>query len=90
MAEVVLQHRRPVAGSGGREYDVRVLGRQVEDMWVGALEFHPLSGGLVLRSEAETTQPSRDALLHWASALGETHFERAFERAFDDASREKP
>lgn len=88
MAELVLQHRRHMAGSGGREYDVRIVGTQVNGSWVGELEFHPLSGGLVLRTEHETSQPSRDSLIHWAANLGEHYLEGAFERAFDFASKE--
>jgi hypothetical protein len=89
MAELVLQHRRHVAGSAGREYDVRIVGSQMDGTWVGALEFHPISGGLVLRSDRETIQPTRDALIHWAAGLGDVFREGAFERAFDEASRER-
>ena len=88
MAELVSQHRRLMAGAGGREYDVRIFGKHTKGMWVAAVEFHPLSGGLVLRTDGETTHPSRDALVHWATNPDHQYLERAFARAFDYASRE--
>lgn len=86
MAELILQRRRHVDGSAGREYDVLVYGRRAQGTWEGWLEFHPITGGLVLRTERETTQPSREALEYWATALEHTDFEGAFGRAFDFSS----
>jgi hypothetical protein len=86
MAEVIHRHTRHVAGSGGREYEVLVYANQVEGHWEAWLEFHPRTGGLVLRTDRETSQTTLEALHHWASTLGPAFVEGAFERAFDNAS----
>ena len=87
MAELIYQHRRHVNGSAGREYHVLVYGRlDGGGVWEAWLEFRPITGGLVLRTERETTQPSRMALARWAESLGHIDLEGAFARAFDYTS----
>lgn len=55
--------------------------------WRGWLEFHHVSGDpkssqpRVLRTDRETTQPSRAAVDYWAGGLEPVYLEGALERA---------
>jgi len=51
-------------------------------VWQGWLEFVPSeTSGPVLKTDRETTQPSRRALEYWAEGLEPIYFEGAFARA---------
>jgi hypothetical protein len=66
----------------GTDYRARACGGQRPDgSWIGWLEFHPVSGGLVWRTDRETTQPDHAALTYWASGLEPHYLEGAFSRA---------
>lgn len=66
----------------GHQYRARVLGRRRPDgTWIGWLEFRPQgSGGVIRRTPAETTQPSRHALAYWALGLDDVYLEGALVR----------
>lgn len=86
MAELIHQHRRAVAGSAGREYDVLVYAERVGDEWEAHVEFRPSGRGLVLRTRPDGRHPTREAIVAWAARLPGAYFEGAFVRAFDQAS----
>ena len=79
--EIIAEHPHPFE-RGGERYTVRVLGVQRTDgTWSGSLEFIPLAGGPPRRTDAETSQPNREALAYWATGLEHVYLEGAFERA---------
>ncbi len=92
MDALVHEFRTAVRDADGHPYRARVLGRQRGDgTWIGWLEFSPRgSGGLVRRTQPETTQPSRDALRYWASGIEPTYLEGALERAFHATAEDRP
>jgi hypothetical protein len=66
----------------GIDYRARACGGERPDgTWIGWLEFHPVGGGLVWRTERETTQPNRAALVYWTGGLEPQYLEGAFSRA---------
>jgi hypothetical protein len=79
-----------VRDADGHLYRVRALGREREDgTWIGWLQFMPRgSGGIVWRTQRETTQPTRLALRYWALGLEPVYLEGALDRAI--SSRAKP
>jgi hypothetical protein len=79
--DVIAEHPHPFE-HGGQRYTVRILGVQRADgTWSGSLEFVPLAGGATRRTDAETSQPNRDALAYWASGLEDVYLEGAFGRS---------
>lgn len=83
LGEPVLIHTftQPVRTTTGQVYTVAAYGQQRSDgMWIGWLAFTP-SEGAILRTDRETTQPSRDDLAYWASGLEPVYLEGAFSRA---------
>lgn len=90
MAELIHTHSARVRGPGGVAYEARVYAEPERGgTWKGWLEFHPLpaqAGGAargVLRTDRETTQPSRDAVDYWAGGLEPVYLEGALARAHD-------
>jgi hypothetical protein len=82
VAEVIHEHSLRVLRGDGAPYAVRVCAEPIDGVWIGWLEFHPEAAGeQVLRTERETTQPSRDAMRYWATGLGNLYLEGAFARA---------
>jgi hypothetical protein len=83
MAELVFEHAVQVEDGEVGIYLPRTYGQPRKDgSWVGWIEFHPLAGeGLVLRTDQETSQPNREALVYWASGLEPIYFDGAFYRA---------
>ena len=76
----------PIAGLQGkvvdaeRSYSVAVEGIERPDgTWAGRLVF--LDGKSLRITDEETSQPSRDALVYWASGLEPIYLEGAFQRA---------
>jgi hypothetical protein len=67
----------------GTEYEARICGAaRTDGTWAGWLEFHAVGGsGAVLRTDQETSQPSRRALDYWAGGLEPIYLEGAFGRA---------
>jgi hypothetical protein len=83
MAELIHEHSTRVKGEDGTAYIVRIYARERPDgTWAGVLEFHPTDKRKsVLRTEQETSQPSRLAVEYWASGLEPIYLEGAFARA---------
>ena len=80
MAEVILVFSEPIV-LDGRAYGAQVCGRESGKLWEGWIEF--ANNDEELRTARETTQPNREALLHWASGLSMTYLEGAFARALN-------
>jgi translation initiation factor IF-1 len=82
MAELIHKHSAHVRTPDGEVFTARVCGERRRDgLWTAWLEFDDRLGHVVLRTEAETTQPSRDALDYWASGLEPVYVKGAFTRA---------
>lgn len=82
MAEVLLEYEATVRDESGREYVARACGRECDDgHWEGWLEFVPLDGGIVARTNRETTQPNRTDTAYWATGLTAVYLEGALRRA---------
>jgi hypothetical protein len=83
MPELIFEHAVRVEDADGGTYVPRTYGQARGDgTWIGWIEFHPLDGeGVVLRTDQETLQPNREALLYWASGLEPIYFDGAFSRA---------
>ena len=78
----VYEYVEPLQGPDGTLYIPRVYGAQRSDgTWVGWIEFGELGGAGVLRTNRETSQPNRAALVYWASRLQPSYLEGAFRRA---------
>jgi hypothetical protein len=84
MAEVLVQFQEPVSSPEGTFYTARVCGRPAPDGgWEGWIEFVPGDGSPVLRSQRETRQPDRDALLYWATGLTQVYLEGSLGRTLE-------
>jgi len=71
-----------VRDAHGSRYTASVHGQERDDgSWEGWLEFTGIDGGLVLRTDRETTQRTVDDLAYWASGLEPAYLEGAFNRA---------
>jgi hypothetical protein len=83
MADLIQEYSTRVTGQDGTTYVVRTYAKERSDgTWEGWLEFHPVDGTKpVLRTERETSQPSRIAIEYWASGLEPVYFEGALARA---------
>ena len=83
MAVLVHEHSVTVQTPKGATYLARTYAEQQRDgSWQAWIEFTPIDGrGGPLRTDRETTQPTRDAVAYWASGLQPVYFEGAFERA---------
>ena len=82
MAELIQEFTDAVRDARGRLYVARAYGEEgAGGTWVGWLEFRPLGGGAVRRTERETTQPDRGALEYWATGLEHAYLEGALARA---------
>lgn len=82
MAEVLVEFDAAFPGPGGATYAPRACARTTEDgMWEGWLEFSDLDTGVVIRSGRETTQPTRDDVMYWATGLTRVYLEGALARA---------
>jgi hypothetical protein len=67
---------------------VRICGEERSDgTWEGWLQFHPTDKSKpVLRTEEETSQPSRVAIEYWAYGLEPKYLEGALARAREVAA----
>lgn len=84
MAETLLQFPSPVVGRDGTEYEARACGAELpQGVWHGWIECLPLSGGEVIRSPRETTQPNRIDTEYRAGGLTAVYLEGALERALN-------
>jgi hypothetical protein len=84
MADLVHEHSVTIQTPKGATYTARTYAEPQRDgTWQGWIEFRPLDGrGGTLRTDRETTQPTREAVAYWASGLQPVYFEGAFERAY--------
>jgi hypothetical protein len=88
MSEVIANLDYTVVDQSGREYYVNVAAEPTGDAeWEAWLEFVPLDDTDLLLTDTETTQPTRSAVAHWASSLGDAYVQGAFERATREETR---
>lgn len=95
MAEVLVQFQEPLSVPGGTFYTARVCGRAAPDGgWEGWIEFVPgdgsADGSQILRSQRETRQPDRNALLYWATGLTQVYLEGSLARTLDPPRPVRP
>lgn len=92
MAEVFVEFAEPVSTKNGARYIARACGAETANgHWQGWIEFEPLSGGEVIRSGRETTQPNRTDTEYWATGLTPVFLEGALDRALNPLVRaERP
>ncbi len=82
MSELIHEIPHPFVGPDRALYTVRVCGAERADgTWAAWLQFHP-AGGPIRRTERETSQPNRDALVYWATGLEPVYLEGAFARSY--------
>jgi hypothetical protein len=89
MAEVLVEFSEPIESENGDRYIARACGGPTgsNGLWQGWIEFIPTSGGEVLRSGRETTQPNRQDTLYWATGLSNVYLEGALKRALHPLER---
>ena len=91
MAEVLIEFEGTVTGIDERAYEARACARERADgLWEGWLEFIPLDGSTVLRTGRDTTQPSREDALYWATGLTITYLDGALLRILRPAPVVRP
>ena len=83
MPELIHTHSTQVKRADGTLYNVHTFAQRREDSpWSGWLEFHPTDGSnAVLRTDQETSQPSREAVEYWATGLEAVYLDGALTRA---------
>jgi hypothetical protein len=82
MAEVLVEFDAAFPGSDGANYAPRACARVGDDgLWKGWIEFSDLDTGAVIRTPRETTQPTRDDVMYWATGLTRVYLEGALARA---------
>lgn len=88
MAEVLVEFTDPVVGEDGSRFVARACGGPSDSgLWEGWIEFVPTTGGEVLRSGRETTQPNRGDTMYWATGLTPVYLEGALRRALKPLER---
>lgn len=85
MAEVLVDYENTIAGADGSRWAARACGRHSTGrMWEGWIEFVPLDlEQQPVRSRCESTQPSREDLLYWATGLSPVYLRGALTRALE-------
>jgi hypothetical protein len=85
MREIIVDLERTSAD--GDDYYQQVAGDQRPDgMWEAWLEFIPVDDTLEpLRTNIETTQPTREDVVRWAETLSDVYVQGAFTRAVNAA-----
>jgi hypothetical protein len=85
MTEVLVDYENTIAGADGSRWAARACGRRgASNMWEGWIEFVPLDlDRKPIRSTRETTQPSREDLLYWATGLTPVYLRGALTRALE-------
>lgn len=82
MPELIADLDTTFTTEDGSEYYVQVAGEPVGGVWEAWLEFVPLDDSLdVLMTRTETTQPTRDDVVRWATTLTPVFLQGAFARA---------
>jgi len=88
MAEVLVEFDAAFPGPDAATYTPRACARLREDgLWEGWIEFSDVRGGTVIRSARETTQPTRDDAMYWATGLSRVYLEGALARALAPVQR---
>lgn len=88
MAEVLVEFDAVFPRSNGAKYAPRACARPTDGgLWEGWIEFGDLDTGDVVRTARETTQPSRDDVMYWATGLTRVYLEGALERSLAPANR---
>lgn len=88
MAEVLVEFTDPIDSEDGTRYIARACGGPSDSgRWHGWIEFIPTTGGEVIRSGRETTQPNRQDALYWATGLTAVFLEGALHRALRPLER---
>lgn len=92
MAEVLVEFSEPVDSEDGTRYIARACGGPAgtNGLWHGWIEFIPTTGGEVIRSGRETTQPNRQDTVYWATGLTGVYLEGALHRALRPLERPAP
>jgi hypothetical protein len=85
MSELVHVCAHTVKGADGVDYGARVYAEPGGTGWIGWLEFVPERGGVPLRTQRETSQPTREAVAYWALGLEAVYLEGALQRAAGQA-----
>ena len=75
-AEVVHEFTEAVG-----EYRVRAYAEKKKNVWAGWLEFQSKRSGKTLKTDEETSQPTKDDVAYWASGLEQIYLEGALKRA---------
>ena len=79
--ELVFAPLHALQAVDGRTYTIHVYGQpRADGTWAGWLAFVPADDSAVRRTGRETTQPTRAALVYWASGLEPVYWEGAFAR----------
>ncbi len=83
MPELILETAYVVESASGAQYRAQVHGQpRADGTWEGWIEFTRTSDQTpVLRTDRETTQATRAALVYWASGLEPVYYEGALTRA---------
>ena len=83
MAEVLVRFTERIVAEDGTSYLPQVCGGLADDgLWEGWIEFIPESGR-PRRTQRESEQPNRDALVYWAEGLTVIYLEGALKRALE-------
>ena len=92
VSEVLMEYDPIVSETDGGRWKPRACGRRGEGhMWEGWIEFVPLgSGSKPVHSRRESTQPSREALVYWATGLTPVYLKGALERARFEPAPQPP
>ena len=92
VSDVLMEYDPVVSDTDASRWKPRACGRRgVGHMWEGWIEFVPLgSGSKPVRSGRESTQPSRESLVYWATGLTPVYLKGALERARFEPARQPP
>jgi len=91
MAEVLVEFDAAFPGADGANYAPRACTRVGDGgLWEGWIEFSDLDTGAVIRTGRETTQPTRDDMMYWATGLTRVYLEGALARAIGPAPAIEP
>jgi hypothetical protein len=92
MSEVLMEYDPIVSETDGSRWKPRACGRRGEGhMWDGWIEFVPVDkASSPVRSRRESTQPSRESLVYWATGLTPIYLKGALERARFERAPQPP
>jgi hypothetical protein len=87
MERLLQQFETPFQDTDGETYTAFVLARpRPRTTWEGFLIFERQRDGQRFATGTETTQPTAEAVLYWATGLSAAYFEGALRRALNPAS----